>query len=319
MADDPPGAHLAHRIPRRLRVRVPSRKGDRAYFEGAVDRLRGEPSIRSVRASARTGSITIEHDGHAREVALWPASSGSSIFRRPRSPSCWPKGWRAGSLTSMPLRWCRRPCWNGRLPSGPRQRPGERRGAHLASIQRGPTLGRPGIAAVLALLGAYQMSRGRVLNPAASLFFYALMARATNGRSEARRASCRKTPRQVERGGRPASAPILPARCAHQPRRAFAGRKAAQRAPRNCNLKLRRQQTTREARLVVEFECRRPRHAPHRVARRPCAGLLRRRRRGRRGQARSCPAIERGGQRHPLRAAAAPRLAHWLRLVKPQR
>ena len=31
------------------------------------------------------------------------------------------------------------------------------------------------------------------------------------------------------------------------------------------------------------------------------------------GQARSCPAIGRGEQRHPLRATAPPRLAHWLR------
>jgi hypothetical protein len=32
----------------------------------------------------------------------------------------------------------------------------------------------------MALLGAVQMFRGRVLSPAASLFFYALMVRAAN-------------------------------------------------------------------------------------------------------------------------------------------
>lgn len=69
MAYDLPRAHLAHRVPRRLRVCVPSRKGDRGYFDEAVDKLRGEPSIRSVRASARTGSIVIEHGGQAPEVA----------------------------------------------------------------------------------------------------------------------------------------------------------------------------------------------------------------------------------------------------------
>jgi hypothetical protein len=44
------------------------------------------------------------------------------------------------------------------------------------------TLGNFKLAAVMAVLGAYQMSRGRVLNPTASLFFYALIVRAMNGR-----------------------------------------------------------------------------------------------------------------------------------------
>lgn len=183
MADDPPGAHLAHRIPRRLRVRVPSRKGNRAYFEGAVDRLRGEPSIRSVRASARTGSITIEHDGHAREVASLARQAG--LFDLPEAavahllaegvagkfvdvdaPSLVSSG-LAGMGVYQAVR-------GNVLGSGVE---------HIwQAYSAARTLGRPGIAAVLALLGAYQMSRGRVLNPAASLFFYALMARATNGR-----------------------------------------------------------------------------------------------------------------------------------------
>src|SRR3712207_2036044 len=63
MADDLPRAHVAHRIPGRLRVRVPSRKGDRAYFGRAAERLGAHPGVRSVRASPRTASVTIEHDG----------------------------------------------------------------------------------------------------------------------------------------------------------------------------------------------------------------------------------------------------------------
>src|ERR1700712_2603068 len=69
MADGLPRAHVAHRIPHRLRVHVPSRKGDQAYFKKAMQRLGDEPSVRSVHVSPRTGSITIEHDGHAQDIA----------------------------------------------------------------------------------------------------------------------------------------------------------------------------------------------------------------------------------------------------------
>src|SRR3954470_21371971 len=69
MADSLPGAQVAHRIPHRLRVHVPPRKRDRAYFDRAAERLRGHPSIRSVRMSPHAGSITIEHDGHAQDIA----------------------------------------------------------------------------------------------------------------------------------------------------------------------------------------------------------------------------------------------------------
>ena len=69
MADDLPRAFLAHRLPGRLRVRVPSRKGDRTYFGRAAERLGAHPGIRAVRVSPRTASVAIEHDGPAGEVA----------------------------------------------------------------------------------------------------------------------------------------------------------------------------------------------------------------------------------------------------------
>lgn len=183
MADDPPLAHLAHRIPRRLRVRVPSRKRDGAYFERALERLRGEPSIRSVRASARTGSITIEHDGHAREVARLAREAG--VFDLPeaavarllaegaagRIVGVDPPSLVSAGLAGMGVYQA----FRGHVLGSGVEHAWQAYGAVR-------TLGRPGIAAVLALLGAYQMSRGRVLNPAASLFFYALMARAADGR-----------------------------------------------------------------------------------------------------------------------------------------
>jgi hypothetical protein len=70
MAGDLPRAHLAHRIPHRLRVQVPSRKGDRAYFDRVTERLGKQPSIRSVRASPLAASITVEYEGHGWHAVL---------------------------------------------------------------------------------------------------------------------------------------------------------------------------------------------------------------------------------------------------------
>ena len=53
------------------------------FFEGTVANLRGHPSILSVRASARTASITMEHDGDAQEIARLAREAG--IFDLPEA------------------------------------------------------------------------------------------------------------------------------------------------------------------------------------------------------------------------------------------
>ena len=181
MADALPRAHVAHRVPGRLRVRVPSRKGDRAFFEGTIANLRGRPSIRSVRASARTASITMEHDGDAHEIARLAREAG--IFDLPEATVIQLLaerfegrivGVKPDSLVSV-----------GLAGLGVYQ---AMRGQFLGSgvehiwqaYGTARTVGRPDIAVAMALLGAVQMFRGRVLSPAASLFFYALMVRAAN-------------------------------------------------------------------------------------------------------------------------------------------
>jgi hypothetical protein len=183
MSEGLPRAHVAHRIPHRLRVEVPSRKGDRPYFERVAQRLAGHASVRSVRPSPRTASVTIEHDGQAQDVAqlareldafdLPEAAVAQVLADRGAARVI---GVEPSSLVSAGLA-----------------------GLGVLQVARGNLLGSavdhlwqaygaarmPGslkIAAVMALLGAYQMSRGRVLNPAASLFFYVLMVRAASGR-----------------------------------------------------------------------------------------------------------------------------------------
>jgi hypothetical protein len=183
MADGLPRARVAHRIPHRLRVHVPSRQRDRTYFDRAAERLREQPSIRSVRVSPQTASITIEHEGHARDVAR--LARELDVFDLPEAtvahmlaesvagrvvgvePTAVVSAGLAGLGVYQAIR--------GHLLGS-----GVEHLWHAYGAAR--ILGSVKIAATMALLGAFQMSRGRVLNPAASLFFYALMLRAMTGR-----------------------------------------------------------------------------------------------------------------------------------------
>jgi hypothetical protein len=183
MADSLPGAHVAHRIPHRLRVHVPSRRRDHAWFSRAAERLRGHPSIRSVRVSPHTGSITIEHDGHAQDIARLareleafdlPEAAVAQMLTEwvgGRAVGVEPTSVVSAGLAGLGVYQALR----GNLLGSGLDHLWQAYGAARA-------LGSLRTAAVMALLGAYQMSRGRVLNPAASLFFYALMVRAMNRR-----------------------------------------------------------------------------------------------------------------------------------------
>jgi hypothetical protein len=173
-----PQAHVAHRIPYRLRVHVPSRKGDRDYFHKASERLRGQPSVRSVRASSITGSITIEHDGHARDLVQ--LAREIDVFDLPEAalaqavagqvtgtvPGLEPSAAVSAGLAAMGIHQAIR---GNLLGSGI---------DHLWQAYGAVRIGSPGVAALMALLGAFQMFRGKALNPAASLFFYVMMLRA---------------------------------------------------------------------------------------------------------------------------------------------
>ena len=55
-------AHIVHRTATRLRVRVPARRFDHAYFQQLEARLADCAGVRSVEANPLTSSVLIEHD-----------------------------------------------------------------------------------------------------------------------------------------------------------------------------------------------------------------------------------------------------------------
>lgn len=77
-------AHIVHRTGTRLRIRVPARRLDHAYFGELEAKLVGCTGVRSVEANPLTGSVLIEHDLEfcvaafgAVGIALWIEEHGA--------------------------------------------------------------------------------------------------------------------------------------------------------------------------------------------------------------------------------------------------
>jgi len=66
-------ASVAHRMPGRIRLSIPARRGDDAFFAGLAAQLSGQPNVVRVRPNGRAGSLLIEHTGDAEPILAWAA------------------------------------------------------------------------------------------------------------------------------------------------------------------------------------------------------------------------------------------------------
>ncbi len=64
-----PKAHVAHRAPPRLRVRIPEKKGDRSYFSILKEMFEAHPDVESVSVNPRTGSALLITDADVATIA----------------------------------------------------------------------------------------------------------------------------------------------------------------------------------------------------------------------------------------------------------
>ena len=71
-----PEARIVHRIAGRMRVRVPSRRGDPAYFASVEETLRTLPGVEHVEADPLTGGILILHRADPAAVVDYAAQKG---------------------------------------------------------------------------------------------------------------------------------------------------------------------------------------------------------------------------------------------------
>ncbi len=65
-----PEAHLVHASPGRVRIRIPSRKRDEAFFSSLKERIAKFPMIQRVEANPLTGSVLVIHDLNGTDVDL---------------------------------------------------------------------------------------------------------------------------------------------------------------------------------------------------------------------------------------------------------
>jgi hypothetical protein len=155
-----PLAHIAHSTIGRTRVRIPSKRGDEAYFGRIRDWLSALPGVGDVRINPRTASVLILHE-----------ASDPMMFRAELA---------SGQVFEL---------GDGEAPyealldraAGELDRLDER----LLGLTRGG-LDVPGGLFTLFLVGAMvQAGRGQVLGPASSLLWYAYEILRHRGRSSA--------------------------------------------------------------------------------------------------------------------------------------
>jgi hypothetical protein len=89
-AEHLPGAVLHHHIPGRARLRVPSRRGDRLYFQHIAETLAGCAAVAAVDANPATAGVLIAYHGDLRTVLAY--ARDHSLFKVGRRASQMPLG-----------------------------------------------------------------------------------------------------------------------------------------------------------------------------------------------------------------------------------
>lgn len=78
-----PHAHVSHGMSCRLRIKVPSKKGDLAYFADLQERLSLCPGVQEVTVSPYTGGALILYDCDQESIADYAREKGLFNFRSP--------------------------------------------------------------------------------------------------------------------------------------------------------------------------------------------------------------------------------------------
>jgi hypothetical protein len=80
-----PEAYVSHRAPRRLRIKIPSKKGNSSFFSTLLDRLAKCPGIEDIRVNTQIGSALILYTGDTKAVAEF-AKNNELFHLNPGSP-----------------------------------------------------------------------------------------------------------------------------------------------------------------------------------------------------------------------------------------
>lgn len=144
-----PVAHVAHAVPGRVRIRIPSKRGDTEYFAKLQERLETFPAIIALRVNPKTGSVLIEYDDTSL-AQLKESTIESSLF----------------SLEELDYE--PKAVWQ-RASSG-----FEVMDSRIKKLTRGDIDLRSVLFIGLVTMGIRQLTKGQVMGPAMTLFWQAL-------------------------------------------------------------------------------------------------------------------------------------------------
>jgi hypothetical protein len=175
-----PAAHIEHQLPGRVRLRVPSKRGEVPFFEKVVRELSKHPAVHELTATPLTGSIMLQYaeplhaiTAAAADQNLFETGRAEPVAKREEpnkaehlSKASWLTDGVATGLSGLSLFQVAQ----GNVLGSAVESFWQAFGAHRI-------LGRPDIAAGFAALGVIQLLRGRLFGPASSLVFYALVMR----------------------------------------------------------------------------------------------------------------------------------------------
>jgi len=138
---------VVHSVPGRLRLKIPDKRGDHAYFERLESELKALEGVVELGLNVATGSVLIGHDWSSDE-ALLRLAEDTALFLLDRVPFD--------------------PLWQ-RASAGL-----ERLDQRFAKLSRGEFGMRSALMVGTLLLGIRQAMRGQTLGPASNLLWYAL-------------------------------------------------------------------------------------------------------------------------------------------------
>jgi len=154
-----PLAYVAHRLPGRVRLRIPSHRGERDYFARTGERLQDCPGVEWLRTDFRTGSILIQHAPELDIFRIARFAEDAELFRVGES---WDRGTTMLRGASAQLAGL-----NAWLQEFSRGR------ADLSSL----------LFALLIGLAIVQIFRGKILGSATAFLWYALYIARRGGES----------------------------------------------------------------------------------------------------------------------------------------
>jgi len=150
-----PSAYVKHRLPGRVRLKIPQKKGDVGYFDRIAKLFANCPGITQLQLNPAAASVLICHTAETQLGNITDFAQANALFTvaEPPEESVPKPQLPIATLTSVKL---------GRLDES------------LMDFSQGRLDGRSLVLLALIGLAAHQIIQGKVMAPATTLLWYAL-------------------------------------------------------------------------------------------------------------------------------------------------